>query len=123
MTKKTENPDSDFVLEEATIDQLQHAIKSGKITCVEVVQHYIDRVKSFNGVACRLVTEDGQSVPKAEGPVRAECPLQFPTESVPVSDVLPDYENYCGQPLEFGRMEPTASDPEVQSQYGMITFA
>ena len=35
-------------------------------------------------------------------------------------DVLPDLDKYRGPPLEYGRMEPTASDPAVQQQYGMI---
>ena len=34
-----------FRLEEATIEELHAAIKSGQITCVEIVQHYIDRVR------------------------------------------------------------------------------
>ena len=42
-----------FRLEEATIDELHQAIRSGRTTCVAVVQHYIDRVRAFNGVAVR----------------------------------------------------------------------
>jgi Asp-tRNA(Asn)/Glu-tRNA(Gln) amidotransferase A subunit family amidase len=33
---------------------------------------------------------------------------------------LPDLDKYRGPPLEFGRMEATASDPDVQQQFGMI---
>jgi Asp-tRNA(Asn)/Glu-tRNA(Gln) amidotransferase A subunit family amidase len=33
---------------------------------------------------------------------------------------LPDLEDYAGPPLEFGRMEPTASDPNVHQQFGMV---
>jgi len=36
------------------------------------------------------------------------------------STLLPDLEKYRGPPLEYGRMEPTASDPSVQQQMGMI---
>src|SRR4051794_11390036 len=36
------------------------------------------------------------------------------------SNVLPDLEQYTGPPLEFGRMEATASDPSVQQQFGMV---
>ncbi len=43
----------------------------------------------------------------------------FPTETVAVSTLLPDFDQYAGPPIEFGRMEPTASDPDVQQQYGM----
>ena len=67
-----------------------------------------------------LVTEDGKPVPQAPGTVRAGSPLQFPTETVAASLVFPNLDKYNGPPLEFGRMEPTASDPSVQQQYGMI---
>ena len=40
-------PDSDFQLEEATIDQLHAALKAGHITLVQVVQHYLKRVRAF----------------------------------------------------------------------------
>jgi hypothetical protein len=52
--------------------------------------------------------------------VRALAPLRFPTETVKASTVLPDLHKYQGPPLEFGRMEATASDPAVPQQYGMI---
>ncbi len=35
------------------------------------------------------------------------------------SRLLPNFDQYAGLPIEFGRMEPTASDPTVQQQYGM----
>ncbi|HEV8519381.1 MAG TPA: amidase family protein, partial [Burkholderiales bacterium] len=107
-------------LEEATIDELHQAIKSGQTTCVAIVQHYINRVRAYNGVASLLVTADGVPVPEATGTVRAMAPLRFPTETVKASTVLPDLDKYQGPPLEFGRMEPTASDPAVQQQFGMI---
>ena len=109
-----------FRLEEATIDELHEAIRTGRTTCVAVVQHYIDRARAYNGVASVLVTEDGAPVPQADGAVRAMAPLRFPTETVKASAILPDLDKYRGPPLEFGRMEPTASDPAVQQQYGMI---
>src|SRR5271166_3598771 len=109
-----------FRLEEATIDELHEAIKAGKTTCVAVVQHYLDRVRAYNGVANLLVTPDGASVAAAAGMVRAGAPLRFPTETVKASEIFPDLDKYQGPPLEFGRMEPTASDPKVQQQYGMI---
>ena len=43
-----------FRLEEATIDELHAAIKAGEITCVQIVQHYIDRARAYNG--CLLYT-------------------------------------------------------------------
>jgi Asp-tRNA(Asn)/Glu-tRNA(Gln) amidotransferase A subunit family amidase len=109
-----------FRLEEATIDELHEAIRAGQITCVEVVQHYIARARAYNGVCSLLVTEDGTPVPEAPGAVRAGAPLRFPTETVRASTILPDLDKYKGPPLEFGRMEPTASDLSVQQQYGMI---
>ncbi len=109
-----------FRLEEATISSLHDAIRSGQTTCVAVVEHYIARARAYNGVASMLVTADGASVPAAAGTVRAQAPLRFPTETVKASDVLPDLDKYRGPPLEFGRMEPTASDPAVSQQYGML---
>jgi amidase len=109
-----------FVLEEATIGDLHAAIRAGQITCVEIVQHYIARARAYNGVCSLLITEDGAPVPEAAGAVRAGAPLSFPTETVNASTILPDLDRYKGPPLEFGRLEPTASDPSAQQQYGMI---
>src|SRR5215831_3901456 len=109
-----------FRLEEATITELHAAIKAGQITCVAVVQHYINRVRAYNGVASVLVTEDGATVSEAPGAVRAQAPLRFPTTTVKASTILPDLDKYTGPPLEYGRMEVTASDPAVQQQFGMI---
>lgn len=109
-----------FQLEEATIDELHAAIRAGEVTVVQVVQHYIDRARAFNGPSSLLVTEDGAPIPTARGTVRAGAPIEFPTETVKAADVLPDLDRYKGPPLEFGRMEPTASDPSVDQQFGMI---
>jgi amidase len=109
-----------FRLEEATIDELHAAIRAGQITCVEIVQRYIERARAYNGVCSLLVTEDGAPVPETSGTVRAGAPLSFPSETIRASAVLPDLDKYQGPPLEFGRMEPTASDPSVQQQYGMV---
>jgi len=109
-----------FHLEEATIEELHLAIKSGQMTCVGIVQHYIERVRAFNGVASRLVTEDGAPVPESRGAVRGQKAIRFPTPTVSASTLLPDLDKYQGPPLEYGRMEATASDPEVQQQFGMI---
>jgi amidase len=59
-------------------------------------------------------------VPQAMGTVRAGAPLAFPTGTVKASTVFPDLDRYKGKPLEYGRMEATASDPTVPQQYGMI---
>jgi hypothetical protein len=112
--------DSSFVLEEATIAELHAAIKSGETTCVAVVEHYLARVRAFNGVASMLVTADGKDVPEARGTVRGGAPLKFPTRTIKASDFLPDVDKYKGPPLEFGRMEATASDPSVMQQFGIV---
>jgi hypothetical protein len=52
--------------------------------------------------------------------VRAQAPLRFPTATVKASTILPNLDKYTGPPLEYGRMEATASDPAVQQQFGMI---
>lgn len=109
-----------FDVVEASIDDLHEAIRAGETTLVEAVQQYIDRARAYNGVSSMLVTEDGLPVPEAPGVVRAGAPLKFPTETIPVSDILPDLDKYKGPPLEFGRMEATASKPDVEQQFGMI---
>ncbi|HEX2152158.1 MAG TPA: amidase family protein, partial [Stellaceae bacterium] len=119
----TEQPDHDtqpFHVEEATIDELHEAIRAGRTNCVDVVKQYIARVRAYNGVASLLVTADGAPVPEATGAVRAGAPLAFPTETIAASTIFPDLDKYQGLPLEFGRMEATASDPSVTQQYGMI---
>ena len=109
-----------FRLEEATIDGLHQAIRSGRTTVVAVVQHYLARVRAYNGVASALVTQDGASVPETTGVVRAGGAIRFPTQTVKASAILPDLDKYQGPPLEFGRMEATASNPKVPQQFGMI---
>ena len=120
MTVKTSARTKPFSLEEATIDDLHQAIRSGHTTCVDVVRQYIDRARAYNGVASVLVTPDGAPVAAATGTVRAGAALQFPTMTVKASAILPDLDKYNGPPLEFGRMAPTASDPNARQQFGMI---
>src|SRR5919106_716344 len=113
----TEN--ATFQLVEATIDDIHQAIRTNQTSCQEIVQTYIDRARAYNGVCTQLVTEDGAPIPPTTGAVRAGSPIEFPTETVPVSEVLPNFTEYDGLPIEFGRMEETASDPSVQQQFGM----
>ena len=112
-------PLGSFRLEEATIADVHRAIQQGQITCRGLVQAYIARAKAYNGVSDRLVTRDGAPIPATTGTVRAGAPLKFPTETVAASTLLPDLEQYAGPSIEFGRMEATSSDPDVQQQYGM----
>ncbi|MXY24070.1 MAG: amidase [Acidobacteria bacterium] len=109
-----------FRLEESTIESIHTAIREGQISCQGLVQAYIDRARAYNGACTRLVTLDGGPIEPASGPVRAGAPVSFPTSTVPVSSVLPDFDRYSGLPLDLGRMEPTISDPAVQAQYGMV---
>src|SRR2546427_3316788 len=108
-----------FSLEEATIADVHRAIQAGQISCRGLVQAYFDRAKAYNGVSNRLVTKDGAPIPPAAGTVRAGAPLRFPTGTIAIATLLPNFDQYAGPPIEFGRMEPTASDPSVQQQYGM----
>src|SRR5690606_31489205 len=105
-----------FRVEEASIDEIHAAIKTGETTCLDIVQAYIERAKAYNGVCTQLVTMDGRPVPPATGYVRAGAPLVFPTETRAVSTILPNLEQYEGLPLDLGRMEPTISDPSVMQQ-------
>jgi Asp-tRNA(Asn)/Glu-tRNA(Gln) amidotransferase A subunit family amidase len=120
MSVSGDTTDPAFRIEEATIDDLHAAIRAGHATCVGIVQQSIARCSAFNGVASRLMTEDGAPVPAAKGTIRARAPLAFPTETVAASALLPDLGLYQGPPLEFGRMEATMSDPAVAQQFGMI---
>ena len=120
MTSKNSDTSTAFQLMESTIDPLQAAIQAGDTTCVAVVEEYIARARAYNGVSSVLVTEDGAPVAPVAGVVRAQSPIEFPTQTVKASDVLPDLDKYQGPPPEFGRMEATASDPSVSQQFGMI---
>lgn len=108
-----------FQIEEATIENIQTAIKKKQTTCKQVVEAYIERAKAYNGVCTALVTRDGADVQPVKGYVRAGAPLTFPTKTIKADQVFPDLANYKGLPLDFGRMEPTVSDPTVHAQMGM----
>jgi len=119
MAEAANSQQSPFHLQEGTIDDVHHAILNGQITCRGLVELYLNRAKAYNGVSNVLVTKDGAPIPPAPGAVRAGSPLKFPTQTVAISTLLPNFDQYAGAPIEFGRMEPTASDPAVQQQYGM----
>src|SRR6478609_4578483 len=120
MDQRLDSPQTKFQLEEATIDELHAAIRAGETTCLAVVRHFLARVRAFNGLASMLVTEDGRKIPETRGTIRAGEALKFPTQTVKASNLLPNLDQYSGPPLEFGRMEATASDPSVQQQFGMV---
>ncbi len=81
MTLAPGAPDEPFRVDEATIGELHAAIKSGRTTCVAVVQQYIDRVRAYNGVASLLVTGDGASIPEVNGAVPATAPARLSPEA------------------------------------------
>jgi amidase len=110
---------AEFRVEEATIRELHDAIRSGATTCRGVVESYIERAQAYNGVCTALVTENGAPIAPTKGVKRAGAPIVFPTQTVPVRDVLPFFDEYAGLPIELGRMEPTISDETVVAQFGM----
>src|SRR5687768_13531620 len=111
---------SPFAVEESTIEGVHRAIQSGATTCKNIVQSYVDRARAYNGICTRLVTTDGAPVKVGPGPVRAGAPLKFPKDTVAASTILPNFSEYKGLPIEYGRMEPTRSDPGALQQYGML---
>ena len=108
-----------FEPEEATISSVQAAIRDGRTTCVEVVQAYLARARTYNGICTALVTADGKPVKSVPGYVRAGKPLASPTRTVKAATIFPQLEQYRGRPLELGRMEKTVSDPAAWTQMGM----
>src|SRR5688572_1668154 len=116
-----EPPAKSFKLVEATIGDIHQAIQDQEVTCREIVEAYIARSAAYNGPCTRLVTMDGEPIEKTTGYVRAGAPIEYPTETVPASDLLPDLDKYTGPPLDLGRMVPAASDPSVVQQIGLIT--
>ena len=109
-----------FSVIEASIQDIQTAICAGKVTCTEIVQLYIERAKKYNGPSSLLVTRDGAELHSQPGVIRAGTPIQFPLETLAASELLPNLEDYQGPPIEFGRMDTTASDNHVVQQFGMI---
>jgi Asp-tRNA(Asn)/Glu-tRNA(Gln) amidotransferase A subunit family amidase len=100
-----------FQLLEATISDVHRAIQEGQITCQGLVQAYLNRARAYNGTCNQLVTEQNVS---SYLPDYAEYKA-----AVEATASLPDSDPGKTLPIEFGRMEPTASDPAVQQQYGM----
>src|SRR5665213_2638875 len=118
-TQTRPSPTFRFHLEEATIADVHRAIRTRQITCRGLIQLYVNRARAYNGASNRLVTRDGATIPPVPGVIRAGKAVTYPTETVAIATILPDFDEYAGPPIEFGRMEPTSSDPDVQQQYGM----
>ena len=107
-----------FRVEEASIAEIQGAIRAGRTTCKQVVQSYLERAKAYNGVCTALLTKDGLPISPATGMMRAGELVKYPTQTVAASTVFPDMDQYKGLPFEFGKMITSASDPSVKLQYG-----
>ena len=112
--------DEPFRLDEATIEELHAAIQAGRddLRRGRAALHRARARLQRGGQPARHRRRRPDS--RATGAVRAMAPLRFPTDTVKASAVLPDLDQYKGPPLEYGRMEATASDPGVQQQFGMI---
>lgn len=104
-------PPFQFHLLEATIPDVHRGIQEGQLSCRALVQAYINRARAYNGTCNQLVTEE--MAPKFL-PNYGEY-----AAAVAATAGLPPGDPRKTPPIEFGRMEPTASDPSVQQQFGM----
>jgi hypothetical protein len=102
----------EFKIEEASISDIQGAIRSGQTTCKQVVQSYLERAKAYNGACTALVTMDGAPIPASSGMVRAGSRLQYPTKTVAASTIFPDLDQYKGLPLDLGKMITSGFRPD-----------
>jgi amidase len=112
---------AEFKLQDATIDSIHAGIRSGEVSCTQIVEAYVARAKAYNGVCSMPVTADGKKLSgKFPGAMRAGAPLKFPADTIDVKKHIPGFDNYKGPTPDFGRMEPTMSDPSVYQQYGIV---
>jgi amidase len=88
-----------FRLEEARIEDIHRAIKSGQITCEKLVQAHINRIRAYDGMCVAPVNPNDASDPKS---------------------FFPDVAKYTGTPLQPGVLQATISDPAKQQTYGYI---
>ena len=100
-----------FHLQEATISDVHRGIQEGQLTCRALVQAYVNRARAYNGTCNQLVTED--MAPKFLPDYAEYAAAAAATAALPPGDPRKT------PPIEFGRMESTASDPTVQQQFGM----
>ena len=87
---------AEFQLQEATIDGIHKAIRDGEITCKQVVEAYVARARAYNGTCTSSSPTDGAKMPQVLGAVRAGSPVKFPTETVALSKIVPDFDKYTG---------------------------
>ena len=48
---------------ECTIESIQSALKAGSLTCVQLVELYLARIKAFNGQSVRYGTSADPTLP------------------------------------------------------------
>ncbi len=112
--------DKAFHLQETSIEAIHNGIRSGEVSCKQIVEAYVARSKAYNGVCTALVTADGAKASSVLGTIRGGAPIKFPTKTVAFSSLVPDFSKYKGDTPDYGRMEATMSDPSVFQQYGMV---
>ena len=66
----TQAANTPFQLQEASIDSIHRGIRSGEVTCKQVVEGYVARARAYNGICTKLVTADGA---KGAGGHRERC--------------------------------------------------
>jgi amidase len=88
-----------FRLEEARIEDIHRAIKSGQITCAKLVQAYINRIRAYDGMCVAPVNPNDASDPQ---------------------NFFPDVAKYTGTPLQPGAMKATISDPAKLQTYAIF---
>ena len=120
MNKPSAHRKNLFVLEEATIDELHAAIRAGETTCVDVVRHYLARVRAFNGTSNLLVTKDGAAIPEAKGFPRGGAPLAFPTrDGESIGRCCPISTSTKARRSNSAAWKRPLPIPSVQQQFGM----
>ena len=112
--------DKAFHLQETSIEQIHAGIRSGEVSCKQIVEAYVARSKAYNGVCTALVTADGAKAKSVLGTIRGGAAIKFPTKTVAFSSLVPDFSKYKGDAPDYGHMEATMSDPSVFQQYGMV---
>ena len=83
-----------------------------------MVQAYIDRARPTTAPAPRWSPRTASRLRRRRAPSRRRA-AHIPDQDRCRLDSLPGPRRVPGLPLEYGRMEPTLSDPSVQQQWGM----
>jgi hypothetical protein len=109
-----------FQLQEATIDDIHKGIRSGETTCKQVIEGYVARAKAYNGICSMPVTADGAEAHQGAGGRARRRADQVSDRVGGDRQGRPRVRHTPAIRPDYGRMEPTASDPSVYQQYGMV---